>query len=455
MTYEEKLIEKQNAVNAAEAEVTAAEKRLLDCEKRYTRNKASFFVKAVVLLLLLAVAAATFMLARSDKAVGYLTEKLIAATTGTEEELGFWLTTIKDTLTEMPTAMEQLIIMAGATVISILLATIGAGGTGLGWGLISALIGMGGMVYFFKGIHFIGYLPIPVCIFAVVVKINSARYSWGQSKANAENAAAACKKAREALEAEKAALTTLEADHRKAVQLYNDAVADNNNEELMRGSAALGCEEAIVYISKLDAERAAEEAERLYKQATEGEEPDEALMEKAAELGHPTANLYMGKKLCGEASTGVYTGREKENMLADAVDYLDVAMEKGDEKTATEAELWSISCRTMYESGTAAQWREKLERLRALKKKGIPEECNEVYNTLAQSIVEVIDSLDSKGASTPTGEPRLKRKYCAYNNSGVCTFYSTASYLARCDYLSNPGDCSAALNQKALRFEFE
>lgn len=452
MTYNEKLAQSEKAIGGIGEELLQAEKNCEYSKKNVNKYKRKAIFKTIILVLLLLVALLTYLKANDDEFKTSITEKLVEVIVGEGEDIGFWLSSVKETMDEAPGQMEELIIMAVSALVCVVLATIGAGGTGLAWGLIGCLLGMGGMVYVFGGTHIIGYLPIPLCIIAVIVKIRDALY-WRKfhgkklAEANEKREKVVAALADKTNEKEK-----LVADQRKATQIYNDAKANGNDEELLRKAAELGNDEAIAHIEKLDAKRKAEEGEKLYAKATETDEVDEELMERAAELGNPKANLYMGKKLCGEASTGMYTGKEKKDMFVEAVDYLDVAIDAEDVMVSAEAEFWSISCETMYETNTAIQWRAKLERLRALKRKGLPTECNEVFDTLVQSIVTVIDNLDNKPAPR---EPRLKRKYCAFNNCGVCTYYSTSSYLAKCDYMNNPGDCSAALLHKGLKYEYE
>lgn len=458
MTHNEKLKSSQKALQELDQKRIQAEKDLQYYKKSANKHKRKFLFKSIILVLLLFVAVATYLLVNNDGFMASITEKLTKATVGTEDELGFWLSSIKETMNEAFGQMEELIVMLAASLICVILATIGAGGKGLAWGLITFFLGLFGMVYFFKGTHIIGYLPIPVCIIVVAIKIKSDLSSYKKAHAKVTEVV----KNRDGINAEFSEKTKenskLEENLLKSVQVYKDAKANGNDEALMRKAAELGNDEAIKYINALDAKRSAEEGEKIYAKATATENVDEELMKKAAELGSPKANLYIGKKLCQEVSTGVYTSMEKKDILTQAVDHLDLAANaKSDQLVSTEAEFWSIACKTMYKykSYSSYEWQQKLARLRAIKKNGLPSECNEVYDALVKSIVEIVDSLGSRSTQPSAKEPKLVRKYCAFNNCGLCTYYSTASNVAKCTYMNNPGNCSAALLQKALRYEFE
>lgn len=450
MAEKKEIADRQKSLDEMGSKKLQAEKDVENARRRINGYKGKMIFKTVMLVLLLIVAGVTYKLATSEGFVASITEKLVGMVAA-EEEKGFWVSAIEESLQTQPGQVEEFVIILGSAFVCIVLATIGAGGTGIGWGLISALVGICGMVYIFGGTHIMGYLPIPVCILAVLIKIRdtaSNKKYWAGKLTEAEKARDGINSS---IAAENASIAKLEADIAKGNAIYAKAVENGNDEELMRKAAELGNEQAVAFVEELEEQRNAEEAERIYQQAMEQEEPNPDLLEKAAEKGHPLANLYLGKELCREVSTGIYTGREKESMLRQAVDYLEVAMDAG----SVEAEFFAISCRIQYESNTENKWHDILNRLRILKKSGLSEEYDELYTTMVQGVVDVIDKLNSTPPPPPKKEPRLVRKYCAFNNCGLCTHYSTSSYLAKCNYLNNPGDCSAALLEKALRYEFE
>jgi len=193
-----------------------------------------------------------------------------------------------------------------------------------------------------------------------------------------------------------------------------------------------------------------EKADVLYQQAIAGEPYDEALMEEAADLGSPEACLYLGKQLVEQWSSGLLTRSEKDSVIRDAAEYLEVPAQ-----TDTEARFLWLMARTQYESNTQSQWEEMLQAVRKIKASGqLPENYAETCDTLLKTLVEVIDNVSEKIANA-SREPVLKRKYCRFNNAGICTRLSTGSSLAHCDYMDNPGSCSTALLHKGLAFEFE
>lgn len=49
----------------------------------------------------------------------------------------------------------------------------------------------------------------------------------------------------------------------------------------------------------------------------------------------------------------------------------------------------------------------------------------------------------------------MKRCYCKFFNAGACGWRSTDGYTSRCSYVTNPGQCSTALMNHGLGFEFE
>lgn len=230
----------------------------------------------------------------------------------------------------------------------------------------------------------------------------------------------------------------------RAAELFRQGKKEKNL-DLIRQAAGMDNEDAIEYLEKV-------KAEELYAQAMAGDEPDMDLMEQAADLDHPAACKAMGLHLINDANDETYTARERESTLRTAADYLYVAAEDGD----VEAEFLRITCRIRYESNSKAGWKEMLDRVRKIKKsKKLPEQWHETCEEVLKALVAAVDKLDARAEEASVNkEPQVKRKYCAYENCGVCTFYSTGSYLAHCDYMRDPGQCSAALMNNGLRFEF-
>lgn len=148
-------------------------------------------------------------------------------------------------------------------------------------------------------------------------------------------------------------------------------------------------------IEKEKAERkAAEEADalrkegdELYKQATAGEEYDEALIKKAADMGSADACLYYGRQLMGQWGSGLLTREEKSACVKRAAKYLEFPAKKD-----TEAKFLWILARSQYENNTKSEWKAMLSDVRSIKASGeLREEYEETCDILLKSLVGIID----------------------------------------------------------------
>lgn len=219
--------------------------------------------------------------------------------------------------------------------------------------------------------------------------------------------------------------------------LYSNALHDNDMDQ-MKKAADQGHAQATLYIQQ-------KKADEYYTQAMATDPADDTLMEKAAELGHKIACLYIGKKLVTEATSGQFTQDEREKIMEEAAEYLEVAKDDN-----LEAKYLWLSARVMYESHTEDDWLDILEQARDIKKSGkLPDCYQESINTLITSLVETVDGLRAKPKYNP--QPKEQKWYCEFNNAGICTRESSAAFVAHCNFQSSPYLCQTARTYKAYK----
>lgn len=196
-----------------------------------------------------------------------------------------------------------------------------------------------------------------------------------------------------------------------------------------------------------------EKGAELYAQATAGDVLDETLLEQAAQLGDPQASMIIGKRLLEKGLSDMYTEREKKGFMRQAAGYF--TNSSGPEGTP-EGTLLMLCCQVQYEKNDKAGWESILNQLRYLREHETFSEDNQILcDASIRALVSTIDDM-VKNAPKPPREPQLKRKYCRYyGNGAICTYYSTGSYMGLCKYPNNPGQCAAALMEKAIVYEYE
>ncbi len=147
-------------------------------------------------------------------------------------------------------------------------------------------------------------------------------------------------------------------------------------------------ERKIAAQKKKEAEAKRKAADAVYAEAIAGEEYDEELIEKAANMGSPDACLYHGRKLMKKWSTEHLTRAEKADVVKLAAAFLSTAASHN-----TEAAFLWILARSQYESNSKEQWTEMLQRVRKIKSSGqLPEEYEETCDLLLETLVGVIDA---------------------------------------------------------------
>ncbi len=206
------------------------------------------------------------------------------------------------------------------------------------------------------------------------------------------------------------------------------------------------------------ARKKANAAEKRYEEAMKQDDVDEDVVLQAAKDGSPSACLHVGRQLYMEMlearSKRSRTQDEMKDMYDEAVGYLEISAEK----RMVEAEFLMLSLDVQTQSHTLEGWKNILKDLRRFEKSEELKNYRDAMEQMTGIVVETIDELaesERQRERERNRKPVIKREYCRYNNAGVCGYYSNSVYLAKCDYMTNPGQCAAALNNKGLAFEFE
>lgn len=201
------------------------------------------------------------------------------------------------------------------------------------------------------------------------------------------------------------------------------------------------------------------QGDELYRQAIAGGQIDEELVRQAAELGCRPACLYLGRQKMEAWAAGPYTKKEKAGIAEEAKRYFrTAALEEYFEQSRIEAQFGYLMFQVLTESGGASKWEEVLSQLREIQSSGmLPEQYRESCAMLIDSVIELADTAaeKSKRSQPKSDEPVVKRCYCRFLNGSICTYYSGSYNTAHCDHISDPGQCSAALLEHGLMFEFE
>lgn len=244
----------------------------------------------------------------------------------------------------------------------------------------------------------------------------------------------------------------------KAAKAYLKECEKQDKEEKERLKAKYEYEQKL--LRDREKQKKLKEAAEIYAQAMAEETPDEKLISKAADMGDPNACLQVGKKLVADWSSGMYTSKEKEGILKRAVRYLENAT------GIVEGEFLWLFARANCEGHSASEWRKILSAMRSIYHGGnLPEEYEETCQATIQVLVETVDSAEEKEAAERRRKEAQRQEQqrreasrkcrCKFAAGALCTYYSTSSYTSRCNYMNNPGQCAAALNNRALEFYYE
>lgn len=202
------------------------------------------------------------------------------------------------------------------------------------------------------------------------------------------------------------------------------------------------------------------QGDSLYRQAIAGQKVDDQLVWQAAELGSRPACLYLARQMMEAWSIGAYTKEEKADIAEVAKNFFYTAsLEETFKESKIEAKFGYLMFLVLTESGNASKWRGVLSQLRDVQNSGLlPERYQKTCSMLIDTVVDMVDASDAKEAAfhqNSSSQPVVKRCYCKFFNAGACGWSSTDGYSARCSHVSNPGQCSIALMNHGLEFEFE
>ena len=198
----------------------------------------------------------------------------------------------------------------------------------------------------------------------------------------------------------------------------------------------------------------AQEAEEQWK-SIENPEEDEVLVKQLADEGSPSACAYIGKKMYADYTVNSYTNSERKWIFKQIKEYLSVSALAGD--VDSDFLILSITVQTI--STDADNWRDLLKKAREIKKSGkLSEEYAESCDVLIETIIDCVnraEELDNKAKEDAKRQPVLKNKYCRFCDHGVCRYFPNHYSVAKCEYINNPGQCSIALTEKSIVYEFE
>ena len=190
-------------------------------------------------------------------------------------------------------------------------------------------------------------------------------------------------------------------------------------------------------------------AKEFYEEAIKSDEIEETLMKKAADLEHPEACLYLGKKLMENYSSDKFTKKEKSVIIKDAKKYLYNA-----KNLNTEAKFLYINSSVLSEAKDIDEWKFTLKELRSIEASGtLPEIYADACSTAISIVVDTIDNLETKIEKKKN--PTIKRCYCKFFNAGICGRESGSTITYHCNYHDNPAACSTARTYNGVVYEFD
>lgn len=250
----------------------------------------------------------------------------------------------------------------------------------------------------------------------------------------------------------------------KLLDCYADSCEEQERKRIQAEDARRRAERAKEERRRMEeAEQNRKRGDEIYRQAVATDEVDEHLMQQAADLGSRPACLYLGRQMYEAFASDAYTKAEKKRIAEKAIRYFRTAsLEEDSAEARTEAKFGYLSFQCMTESGDYDKWSDMLSQLREIQKSGnLPERYQEPFATLISLVVEMVDqtaprtSRQNAKSHRNDEEPVVKRCYCKFSNAGICSKKSGSYYTAHCDHASNPGQCSIALGNGGLGFEFE
>lgn len=217
--------------------------------------------------------------------------------------------------------------------------------------------------------------------------------------------------------------------------------------------------------------------DELYRQAIAEQPVDEGLIGKAADMGSCLACLHMCRQALTACFSGEllnsYTDSEIDAIAEKTMKFCEIAsQEESSPQIKAEATFGYLTFQYLYGQFDADKSKKILTKLWDVRQSGFlperwQEHCSELIHTIATKIndyqrdYEAIkkaltgrSTSSSAGAGARSDTPRVKRCYCKFYTAGVCGRRSSTYSVVHCDHVADPGQCSTALLDNGLGFEF-
>ncbi len=189
-------------------------------------------------------------------------------------------------------------------------------------------------------------------------------------------------------------------------------------------------------------------AEKAFRRALEQDPVPENDVLYAAMDGSISACLYLGKKWALEYQEGrdeqTLTPTELKKLYNISLNYLTRAAKAGLDEAIMFVIFLKINAGELYRK----ECPDALFTLRRILNGGQFPEYEHSLTASIHILVNEVSKLDENG------EPVLKNKYCRYYDHGRCAYHVSHYSVAHCNYPTDPGQCSIALNQKAIVYEY-
>ncbi len=195
----------------------------------------------------------------------------------------------------------------------------------------------------------------------------------------------------------------------------------------------------------------AEKAENLFNELVKTEPVDESAIRQAAYDGSISACLYLGKTWTQEYKEGRYKNNLDAVELKRIYNIAEKFLSRAKKAGSVEAEIFYIGLQINAGEMLKKDVEKAYYRLQEIKEsRNFPEYDDSIDNCKSILAKEMIKDLEKRRS-----EPVVKNKYCRYYDHGRCQFHVNHYSVALCEHADNPGECSIALTQKAIVYEFD
>lgn len=228
------------------------------------------------------------------------------------------------------------------------------------------------------GVFSAGVLMLPGGVVLLCLDIKNVVQLRKESMQNIQEAQEKLEEIRSQIETEK----TRRTEEQKALKESDWMFAQGRrkkNMQMIQQAANMGNPQAVEYLDDLNKKAQQEEAECYFQEARQSSPVNEALLEKAANMGHARASVAMVEHLFEKALSSRYTRKEKEEMIKTADSYL----EKTDFMGCPDGELLKISRQL-----DRKELENPLEALKKARKAAESGTLSQRYRKLADSLVE-------------------------------------------------------------------